>query len=165
MARILFLVLATILVSTAHATTQILFTADKAIILVQGPAGDLDAPHLFNALKTNSIDNGTTLSKHITFTDSAKQNIFDLGCTLSKNVANYGSCTIQIFKVDNMVFEPNNQRVITTVQTPEDAFQVSQLFNRPDQTGFIYSSDDGNLIFSLQYNGGSYPQLFMIQYH
>ncbi len=160
----LFLALTILLASYAHATAQILFTNDKAVVLVQGPAGDLDAPNLYEVMNAPVVDDGTSLKKQINFINSSNQNIFDLSCKVSKTVANLGSCTLVIFKVDGMIFEPANKNVIVAVEDMNDVIKVSQLFVRPDQYGELYFSDDLHLGLSLHYNGSSYPQLFMISY-
>ncbi len=163
MTRTIFLLLAIAISSKTQASTQVFFTDQKASIVLQGEAGDMDAPKLFDSMKVEAVLNGTSISKHIKFTNSAKQDLFDLSCTLSKTVANLGSCTLNIFKVDGMVFEPNTKRVIVAVQDIEDISKVSQLFVRPDQYGHVYFSADIHMGITLHYTG-SYPDLFMIQY-
>lgn len=154
------------MVSNGYAATHIMFSNEKAVVLVQGQAGDLDAPNLYAAMNVNPIDSGAVLKKQITFSNSSKQTLFDLSCSLSKTVANYGSCTLQINRVDGMVFDPNKPEVIVAVQDLTDIVKASSLFSRPDmQTGIIYFSSDRHLGFSLDYNGGGHPELFMIQYN
>jgi len=151
--------------TTTNATTSIAFSGDQATVTVEGSSGDSDASNLFAAMNVSSIDLGTTLSKQLSFSNSAGTRLFDLSCSISKTEANSGSCVLQIYKVDGMVFDPSNKQVIQSIQGISDAMNVAKLFSRPDdQTGIIYFSADVHLGLSLDLDGG-YPELFMIQYN
>jgi hypothetical protein len=129
------------------ASTQGFFGGpDKATILIQGTAGDLDATNLFNAMNVPVGDDGSKISKIIIFKKKNGDSLFNLVCHISKNVANLGSCTLNIYKSEFASIDKVNHEALFMV-SGNDAWPIVPQFIRPPDpmSGLVFFSSDKKL--------------------
>ncbi len=146
----------------ATAVTQALFPSGKAMVIIQGPPGDMDAPNLFEAMNVPPVDGGNVWKKQASFVSEAGEALFDLTCTLAKNVANYGSCTLRVNGSSSAEIDSQNRSVRFMVGGP-DALLIAKSFGLPDQSGSIFLTADKRLGFAFGSNGGQVDS-FRISY-
>ena len=143
-----------LLVTTVHAGTVAKIEERKAIVMVQGPPGDLDAPKLFAAMNTTAVDRSGVFNKELHFKSSDSEQLFDLVCNVSKTVPNYGSCTFTIAESTYVTFDPLKKNFIFMISGP-DAWNIVRNFGPPDAQGSVYTSKDGSLSLRVDEAGTS----------
>lgn len=119
---------------------------DKVMILVNGPAGDKDATNLFNALNTSATESNSFLIKELDFRDSKNILSLQFKCKVSKTIANFGSCTVIIYKTAHTILNTSTKSVSYILFDRVEAALLAQIFNLPaDTRKDIFESNDQNL--------------------
>ena len=159
----LFIICTTILwTMSAKATTQVIFSIEKAIILVQGQPGDLDAPNLYNAINLPASDDGTSLRKTVHITDAKDKLVLSIDCRISKTITDYGSCTITVPKSESATIDKDKRQILFMTGLPGSA-TAAKAFNA-DQSGRVFISTDSHLGLMLDYSGTGTPMSFRLFY-
>lgn len=121
-------------------------TGDKVAIIIQGPAGDKDAINLYNALNLPVTESANFFEKSGAFTELDDTPNLTFQCRISKTVADFGSCTVTIFKSKNAMLFPDKKGasyVITSDIVSGEASRLASLFNCPSpETKYIFVSSD-----------------------
>lgn len=149
MHRLLFLLSPVVVAFAANAASSAMFSAGRVVIVIQGRAGDLDAPNLFNAMTTAALDDGGKLKKQVSVNSSTMVNLFNLSCNVSKTIANFGSCTLQIPKSAWASIDGKNHFALLGINDDSDAWLAAKNFVTADpSTNEIYRSIDGRVVVS-----------------
>jgi hypothetical protein len=147
------LLVALSLAPSGYAGTLTVFTADKAVITVQGSPRDSDATNLFNAMTATPFEEASAIKKKISIKSLNGEFLFDLNCGISKNNSGYGSCILTVFKSKFATLDPSKNNVQFMVQANE-AWPIVSNFVNPDSNGRLFSSIDRRLGLFV-YNAGT----------
>ena len=144
----------------AAATTNVLFSADKARIVIEGPPVDLDSTELFNAIKLPGTDGGSTLEKKVEINADDGSNLFTVECRLSKSTADDGSCTIVVPKSAYATVDAKRRRVFLMFGLPTSE-KAAQAF-MASQDGHIFMSSDSHVGLIVNYSSSGTPIAFRL---
>ncbi len=112
------------------AAEQAFFGGNKATILIQGSAQDLDAVNLFNAMNVPINNEEGKFSKIINFKNSIGSPLFNLVCKVSKSVENLGSCTLNIHTSKFANIDKVKREALFMVSA-SDAWEIVPQFVQP----------------------------------
>lgn len=115
----------------AFADTRPFFSSDQVVIVLQGKPDDTDSTNLFNALSAQANDTGSFLEKKVSFSSGDKDQLFAISCKLSKTIANYGSCTLTIFKSKTSVIQPDKKFASLMIDYPDSATAMKEFVLPP----------------------------------
>jgi hypothetical protein len=162
--KVSFLILLFLFSTYAKAEVFALFPGENATLIIQG--NDSDAISLFNSMNVEPANNGSILSKHISFETMFARPVFDLACKKSQSAGN-ASCTLKFFSPE-AVINKSQKSVLMGINDQLEAPAVAKLFNNKTTSPYqaeVFLSVDEKLRIWKTFNSSGDIVSFTISYN
>jgi hypothetical protein len=162
--KIAFLTIMFLFSTTAHAEVHALFPTDDATLIIQG--NDADATALFDSMNVATLDDGRTLSKHVSYDTMFAKSVFDLTCKQARSTAGT-SCTLKFFSPEAVVNKVQKS-ILMGINDRLDARSVASMFNEKTSTPYqaeVFLSMDGKLRIWKTFNSSGDVASFTMTYN